>query len=114
MVLVARTSHTGLAAAQTALAQWAAGDTPPVDLLGLVLSADAPGRIPRALRELTQLVGGGAPRAWQLPWIEEWRTGEPVIPRPVSRVLAAVAALLPPARCYPDPAPAASASKEGY
>lgn len=105
VVLVARTSHAGLAAAQRALTQWAAGDTPAVDLLGLVLSADVPGRLPRPLRDYARLVGGGAPRVWALPWIGAWRSGEPACPRPVARLLAAVGALLPPAGLYPDPVP---------
>lgn len=40
-ILVARTSARGLHAAQTALQQWAAAETPSVDVLGLVLIADA-------------------------------------------------------------------------
>lgn len=67
-VVVARTSARGLYAAQTALQQWAAAETPSVDLLGLVLIADAPGRLPKPLRELSQIVAGGAPRTWRLPW----------------------------------------------
>ncbi|SHE26685.1 Hypothetical protein ACGLYG10_2939 [Actinomyces glycerinitolerans] len=75
-VLVARSSAYGLQAAQSAVTQWAAGAVPHVDLLGLVIIADAPGRLPRPLRELAQVVGGGAPRVWQLPWVEPWRLGE--------------------------------------
>ena len=81
VLLVARTSASGLRAAQAAATQWAAGATPPIDLLGLVLVADAPGRLPRPLRELAQLVGGGVPRTWSLPWSEPWRLGEEVTPR---------------------------------
>ena len=81
VLLVARTSASGLRAAQAAATQWAAGATPPIDLLGLVLVADAPGRLPRPLRELAQLVGGGVPRTWTLPWSEPWRLGEEVTPR---------------------------------
>lgn len=80
VLLVARTSASGLRAAQAAATQWAAGGSPPIDLLGLVLVADAPGRLPRPLRELAQLVGGGVPRTWLLPWSEPWRLGE-VTPR---------------------------------
>lgn len=67
-VLVARTSARGLSAAQIALQQWAAAETPAVDLLGLVLIADAPGKLPKPLKELAQVVSGGAPRTWRLPW----------------------------------------------
>lgn len=111
VVLLARTSSAGLAAAQTALTQWASGNTPPVELLGLALSADAPGRLPRPLRDLAQLVGGGAPRVWRLPWIQPWRAGEPVSPRPVARLLQAVTTLLPsPTNASPAHASGASAA----
>lgn len=79
VVLVARTHASGLKAAQEALRDWAAGDLP-VKLLGLVLIADAPGRLPKPLRDLAQLVAGGAPAVWRIPWHEPWRRGEPVEP----------------------------------
>lgn len=81
VVLVARTHARGLLAAQAAAAHWAAG-TSGVDLLGLVLIADAPGRLPRPLKDLSALVAGGVPRVWRLPWHEPWRLGE--VPSPES------------------------------
>jgi hypothetical protein len=74
-VLVARTHAAGLTAAQAALAEAAAGLVP-VRLLGLVLVADAPGRLPRPLRELAKLVAGGSEQCWMIPWVEAWRLGE--------------------------------------
>ena len=78
VVLLARTGVPGLLAARAAATQWAAGSTPPIELLGLVLVADAPGRLPRPIRDLARLVSGGVPRTWQLPWVEAWRLGAPV------------------------------------
>jgi hypothetical protein len=75
VVLVARTHAHGLKAAQRAIRDWAAGDVP-VLLLGLVLIADAPRRLPSALRQLADLIAGGVPAVWSLPWIEAWRIGE--------------------------------------
>ena len=75
VVLVARTHAYGLRAAQSAIREWAAGDVE-VLLLGLVLLADAPGRLPHALRQLAGLIAGGVPAVWSLPWIEAWRVGE--------------------------------------
>lgn len=90
-VVVARTSARGLLAARTALTQWAgSGAGPSARLLGLVLVADAPGKLPAPLRDLAHVVGGGAPRVWHLPWVEAWRLGEPVterVPRPVSKLV---------------------------
>jgi len=92
-VLTARTSATGLLAAQAALRQWAAGDTP-VELTGLVLLADAPGRLPAPLRDLAALVAGGAPRCWAIPWIEQWRLGEPYVSRDVARLIRDLTAVI--------------------
>jgi hypothetical protein len=55
--------------------QWAAGLVPSVEVLGLVVMADAPGRVPRSLRDLLQVVSGGVPRTWTVPWVEAWRVG---------------------------------------
>jgi len=77
VVLVARTSARGLRSAQLAATQWASGSVP-VKLLGLALIADAPGRLPKPLRDFAQIVAGGVPRVWRLPWVEPWRLGNPV------------------------------------
>lgn len=81
VVLVARTSVRGLESARVAATQWAAGDVLGVELLGLVLMADAPGRLPRPLRDLARQVAGGVPRTWAVPWVEQWRSGDHAAPR---------------------------------
>ncbi|MFG3253217.1 DUF6668 family protein [Streptomyces sp. NPDC048172] len=81
VVLVARSSARGLAAAQNAAQQWASRMVTGVDLLGLVVVADAPGRLPRALRDRVRLVSGAVPRLWEIPWVEPWRLGEPHLPK---------------------------------
>ncbi|WP_104141239.1 DUF6668 family protein [Arthrobacter sp. ZGTC131] len=75
VLLACRSDMRGLKAAQSALIQWASGAAPDVELLGLAVLADAPGKLPKALGEFTVLVGGGAPRLWMLPWVESWRLG---------------------------------------
>lgn len=89
-VVVARTHAHGLLAAQQALQQWAASAAgPAVQLLGLVLVADAPGRLPAPLRDLAKVVAGGAPRVWEVSWVEAWRFGNPEdnFPRAVARLV---------------------------
>lgn len=76
VLLVCRSDMRGLKAAQSALIQWASGAAPKVELLGLAVLADAPGKLPKALRDFIALVSGGAPRLWMLPWVESWRLGE--------------------------------------
>jgi hypothetical protein len=78
VVLVARTHEAGLRAAQAAARQWASGMLPPqVELIGLVLTPDAPGRLPRPLHDLARLVSGGVPRTWEVGWHEELRLVQP-------------------------------------
>ena len=83
---MARTHAHGLRAAQSAIREWAAGDAQ-VLLLGLVLIADAPGRLPHGLRQLADLIAGGVPAVWSLPWIEAWRVGEPPAPQNAPKVV---------------------------
>lgn len=98
VVLVARSNMRGLRAAQAAATQWASGMVPHIEILGLVIVADAPGRLPRPLRDFAQVVGGGVPRTWTVPWIESWRLDEPVAlsdaPRGVRRLVDELSALI--------------------
>lgn len=78
-VVVCRSNAAGLAAAQVAMTQWAAGAAPAgTRLVGLVISADTDRKQPKPLRELQARVAGGAPRVWHLPWVEAWR--EQIVP----------------------------------
>ena len=74
-VLVCRSNLSGLLAGQAAMVQWASGAAPSgVSLAGMVVVADTAGRLPRELRQLADLIAGGVPRCWHLPWVEAWRT----------------------------------------
>jgi len=119
VVLVCRSHARGLQAAQKALTDWASGAVPGVELLGLVVVADAPGRLPKPLRDLARLVGGGAPRVWHLPWIEAARyaptDGTTAPPAPARKLLREVTHLAQartsaPATSSPVPDPAAPAA----
>ena len=108
VVLVARTHAAGLLAARAALAQWADGRVPGVRLAGLVLVADAPGRLPRPLAQLAQRVAGGAPRTWRLGWQEAWRLAPPAagdLPRDARALARALAAHTTPAGAPPAVTP---------
>ena len=85
VILVARSNYNGLIAAQRAATEWASGALGDVVKVGgLALIADAPGRLPKPLRNLQQVVAGGLPRVWALPWIDAWRLGpvDPSTPLP--------------------------------
>jgi hypothetical protein len=82
VLLVCRADMRGLTGARSALTQWASGAAPELDLLGLAVLADAPGKTPKPLRDFAAIVGGGAPRLWTLPWVEAWRHGDATTPPP--------------------------------
>jgi len=75
VVLTCRSDLSGLEAARAATREWAASSLPGVDLVGLVIVADAPVRLPRPLASLAAVVAGGVPHCWQLPWLPQLRVG---------------------------------------
>lgn len=75
VVLVARSHGTGMVAAQDALREWATGAAAPTRLLGLVVIADSPARLPKELATMRRLLAGGAPKFWTIPYVDELRLG---------------------------------------
>lgn len=75
VLLVCRSNAAGLRAAQLAAIEYASGALSG-SLAGLVVMADAPGRLPKALTDQLRLVSGAVPHLWQMPWIEGWRLTE--------------------------------------
>lgn len=76
VLLVARTHYAGLTAAQRAATEWASGVLgDAVRVEGLALVPDMPGRLPKELRHLAQVVAGGVPHVWTLPWVDALRFG---------------------------------------
>jgi hypothetical protein len=91
VVIVCRSHAAGLAAAKRRLAQFAAhGPAAELTLLGLLVVADAPGRLPRELRRQLRVISAITPKIWELPWVEAWRFGEREIPKPVAATLAEI------------------------
>jgi len=82
VVLVARTSTSGLEWARDLARQHASGLAGDVELLGLVLVPDAPGRLPARTTGLCDLITGAFPRTWHLPWLEQWRIAAATEPLP--------------------------------
>ncbi|GGM81989.1 hypothetical protein GCM10012275_60760 [Longimycelium tulufanense] len=77
VILVCRSNASGCAAASAALRQWGSGGTPLVTILGLVVMADAPGRLPRSLADQLKRISGLVPRMWTVPWVPAWRLAPP-------------------------------------
>jgi len=68
-VVVARSDTRGLEAAAAAIRTVPAG----VQLVGLLVSADAPGRVPKDLRTRMHELSGTVPVLVNVPWINQWR-----------------------------------------
>ena len=72
IVVCCRSTAAGLRAAQDVAIEWASGALPG-QLVGLVVGADAPGCLPRELREQLQITSGAFPRYTFVPWQAQWR-----------------------------------------
>jgi hypothetical protein len=73
VLVVCRSSETGLIAAQQLAANELAG-TPTWTCLGLVVVAAGPSHVTKPVAELAALITGGYPAWWPIPWMESWRT----------------------------------------
>jgi len=103
VVLVCRGNQRGLSSAQAyARAYRDSGLAGRLRLVGVIVSADAPGRTPTPLRRLERLLSGAAPILGHAPWEPAWRIGPPQAtpgaePLPwvatISQALAAAAAV---------------------
>lgn len=91
-IVVCRSHPAGLEAAQRAAIEWSSGQVPTVELLGLVIVADAPGSLPKPLRQLRTVVTGAFARSWTIPWSEGWRFGRTEPNDPATRAAARVVA----------------------
>jgi hypothetical protein len=92
VLLVARTHAAGLQAASRTLDTFRRGAQPPgVELVAVVLVADAPGRLPRQLAQRIRVIGS-ATKVHRVPWVATWRTGD--LGGPVPRDITALAAMV--------------------
>ncbi|WP_328554811.1 hypothetical protein [Streptomyces sp. NBC_00358] len=92
VVLVGRTNARGLRSVSQALGALNEGNAPQgLELLGVVLVADAPGRLPLGLLRRIRVLRSVA-RVHRLPWIPAWRAGGR--PKSVPRQLATLARLV--------------------
>lgn len=75
ILIVARTHATGIQAASTVLDALRTGNHPAgLDLLAVVLVADAPGRLPMTLARRVRVLHS-AVTVHRIPWIPSWRVG---------------------------------------
>lgn len=92
VLLAARTHAAGLQTVSWTLDLFRRGEQPPgLELVAVVLVADAPGRLPRQLLQRIKVIGS-AIDVHRVPWVPAWRTGDLTVPAP--RETAALARLL--------------------
>lgn len=78
VLLVCRSHAHGLTSAQRFAREYRDGDCPSgLFLLGCAVVADAPGRLPIALRRLQRLLAAAVPQLWPVPWVPAWRLAPP-------------------------------------
>lgn len=89
VVLVARDSGAGLDAARRALGQIRDRRAGNIELLALVLSAAAPGKLPRELADDVAVLEAGllGRPLRRIDWVPAWRLGDPELPRQVTDLL---------------------------
>lgn len=76
VLLVGRTHAGGLDAVLRAVEAFRYGQVPPgLDLDGVVLVADAPGRLPRQLAQGVKAIESLVD-VYRVPWVQAWRLGE--------------------------------------
>lgn len=95
VVVVARTHHVGLGAADQFARQWTAGELPESRLLGLVLVDDGP-RLLSFQAQQTKRLLQMTPMGARLPWNEQWRIKEPdtnALPRRIKKIIRSYRAL---------------------
>ncbi|MFJ4829837.1 DUF6668 family protein [Streptomyces sp. NPDC088747] len=94
VLLVARTHNAGMRAASHALNALRKGDHPAgLELVAIVLVADAPGSLPRALGRRVRVLRSAA-EVHRVPWVPAWRLGDEIdqLPRAVRALARRVAA----------------------
>lgn len=97
VVVCCRSTVAGLRAAQDVAIEWAAGALPG-QLVGLVVGADTPGRLPRELRDQLQITSGAFPHCIFVPWQAQWRFAREtendvnITSRRINKIAATVAA----------------------
>lgn len=95
VLVVARSSYSGLQAAGLKAREWLEAEQN-LGLAGVVFVADAPGREPKELREQRKFIAGAYPRSWLIPWVPQWRLRPAwagAIPRQLTRILREISSL---------------------
>lgn len=91
--VVCRSNAAGLHAGSRLLAEAASGQLGDLDVVALVVVADAPSKLSRSLRTRVRELGGTVREVVHVPWIEAWRDNPYTPERAATAAAATVAAL---------------------
>lgn len=106
VVVVSRTTVSGLTKARDLAAQYLAGAAPPgTALLGVVLVADQPGKLPAPIATSVGLLDGAFARTWHVPYVPQYRLIGPTSTPPVHPLIADVLTDIRAASSYPSAFP---------
>jgi len=94
VVVVCRSNAAGYTAAARMIQEWASASVPGIELLALVVVADAPTKPTRALKARLHELSGTVPVVLTVPWIAAWRDAPFSADSAATRVAAAVASLI--------------------
>ncbi|EFQ79361.1 hypothetical protein MHX62_10070 [Corynebacterium sp. ACRQM] len=72
-VIVARTTRAGLEAAHDLALQDQSNKTGGCRVLGIILVADAPGKLPRSLEQRITVLEKTVPTIWRVDYFDDWR-----------------------------------------
>lgn len=106
VVVVSRTTVSGLTKARDLAAQYLAGGAPPgTALLGVVLVADQPGKLPTPIATSVGLLDGVFARTWHVPYVPQYRLLGPTSTPPVHPLIADVLTDIRAALSFPSAFP---------
>lgn len=88
VVLVCRSNGAGLDAVGQMLQEWVSRSVPDVEVLAVVVVADAPTKPSKRTRERIAELRSIAPRVLPMAWVEQWRD-HPYTPHPAAAAVAA-------------------------
>lgn len=72
VLIACRSTASGLDAAHSAVLQHCTGSVAPCELLGVVVTADAPGKMPKSLAQRVEVLEDLS-KVWLLPYVDEFR-----------------------------------------
>jgi hypothetical protein len=94
VAVVCRSNGSGFTSAARLIQEWASASVPGIELVALVVVADAPTKLTRGLKARLHELSGTVPQVLTVPWIAAWRDGPASVHPAVTEVASCLAALI--------------------